>query len=220
MQVKDIVTHWVWFNPTTSDTSCHAISLPVGGVRIDDRIYWPFIHTTRNYKQLQRDRWSPQFTNYNCISYAFSSLLSSSTVTWQQLLTLDILQLHALRFYLYSPCTEHSHNWIFPLFITSRHGLHRKHRSSNVTFVSVEAGTCSPSRCSETAAARTTEITVLLLLRACLLRALPKPITRQYFETEEYLDYFHCPGFRIKQEFLGWNNSTLPFHNDLSIWYK
>jgi hypothetical protein len=53
----------------------------------------------------------------------------------------------------------------------SRHGSHIKHRSSIVAFVSVAAGMCLPSRCPETVAARTTE-NVLLLLRACMLRAL------------------------------------------------
>jgi hypothetical protein len=36
------------------------------------------------------------------------------------------------------------------LVITSRHGLHRKHRSSIVVFVSVAAGTSLLSRCPET----------------------------------------------------------------------
>jgi hypothetical protein len=51
------------------------------------------------------------------------------------------------------------------LVITTRHGPHRKHRSS-IVFVSIAAVTCLPSRCLETAATRTTENTVLQLLRA------------------------------------------------------
>jgi hypothetical protein len=39
--------------------------------------------------------------------------------------------------------------------------------------VSAAAETCLPSRCPETTAARITENTVLLLMRACILRALP-----------------------------------------------
>jgi hypothetical protein len=58
------------------------------------------------------------------------------------------------------------------LIIISRHGSHRKHRSSTISFVSVAVGTCLPIRCPETAAARATEYTVPLLLRACVLRAL------------------------------------------------
>jgi hypothetical protein len=50
---------------------------------------------------------------------------------------------------------------------------YRKHRSSIVAFVFVATGTCLLSCCPETVAARTTENTVLLLLRACMLRALP-----------------------------------------------
>jgi hypothetical protein len=66
-----------------------------------------------------------------------------------------------------------SYQLICPLLITSLHGPHRKHRSSIVAFVSVAAGTCLPSRCPETAAARTTENNVFILLRAYMLRALP-----------------------------------------------
>jgi hypothetical protein len=62
---------------------------------------------------------------------------------------------------------------ICPLLITSRHGQHRKHRSSIVAFVFVAAGTCLPRLCPETAAARTTENTFLLLcLRVCCGRYL------------------------------------------------
>jgi hypothetical protein len=50
--------------------------------------------------------------------------------------------------------------------ICSLHGPHRKHRYFIVAFVSVAAGTYLPSCCPETAAARTTVNTVLLLLRA------------------------------------------------------
>jgi hypothetical protein len=42
------------------------------------------------------------------------------------------------------------------LVITSRHVPQRKHRSPTVAFVSVDAGTCLPSCCPETAAGRTT----------------------------------------------------------------
>jgi hypothetical protein len=59
------------------------------------------------------------------------------------------------------------------LIVTSRHGPHRKHCSSFVSFVSVVAGTCLLGCCAETAAAWTTENTVLLLFRACTLPALP-----------------------------------------------
>jgi hypothetical protein len=38
------------------------------------------------------------------------------------------------------------------LVIISRHGPHRKHRTSTVACVLVAAGTCLPSRCLETAA--------------------------------------------------------------------
>jgi hypothetical protein len=56
---------------------------------------------------------------------------------------------------------------------TSRHRPHRKHSSSIAAFVSVAVGTCLPSRRPEPSAARTTQNTVLLLFRVCMLRALP-----------------------------------------------
>jgi hypothetical protein len=59
------------------------------------------------------------------------------------------------------------------LLITSRHGPHRKHHSPLVALMSVAAGTCLPNRCSETAAAWTTESTVFSLFLACMLWALP-----------------------------------------------
>jgi hypothetical protein len=78
------------------------------------------------------------------------SSLSSPAVPWQRPLTVQILQLHELKSSLHrlpyrtklEPC---------PLFITSRHGPHRKHTSSIVAFGSVAAGTCLSSRCPETA---------------------------------------------------------------------
>jgi hypothetical protein len=57
------------------------------------------------------------------------------------------------------------------LIIISRHGPHRKHRSSIVAFKSVAAGTCLSSCCLKTAEAPIAENTVLLLLSACILRA-------------------------------------------------
>jgi hypothetical protein len=46
-----------------------------------------------------------------------------------------------------------STNWIAPIlfFITTLHGPHRKHLSSNVACMFVSSGTCLPSRCKETA---------------------------------------------------------------------
>jgi hypothetical protein len=80
----------------------------------------------------------------------FQLAVCSPAVSWQRRLTVVILQLHALRFYLHSlPCTT---QLIAPttLAITSRHGPHRKHCSSNVACVFVAVGTCLPSCCQET----------------------------------------------------------------------
>jgi hypothetical protein len=103
----------------------------------------------------------------------FQPAVSSPAVSWQWLLTVEILQLHALRFSLHSLHAELNSTWLCPLLITYQQGPHRKHRSSIIAFVSVAAGTCLRSRCPETAASRTTENTVLLLLLAYMLRALP-----------------------------------------------
>jgi hypothetical protein len=58
---------------------------------------------TRNYKQSQRHRHSPQFIRspQNPRSF-FKPAVYSPVVSWQRLLTVEILQLHALRSYLHS----------------------------------------------------------------------------------------------------------------------
>jgi hypothetical protein len=68
---------------------------------------------------------------------------------------------------------------ICPFLKTCRHGSHRKHRTSVVAFLSIVAGTCLPSCCPETASARTTVNTVLILLRALYSndRCLQSPIS-------------------------------------------
>jgi hypothetical protein len=103
----------------------------------------------------------------------FYPALSLPAVPWQRLLTVEILQLHALRLYLHSlPCRTLSTE-LCPLLLTSRRGPDRKHSSPIVAFVFFAAETCLLSICQETAAAQTTESTVLLLLLACMLWVLP-----------------------------------------------
>jgi hypothetical protein len=46
----------------TSDTNCHALEWLLTGFGMDDWIYWHLIHTTLNYRKLQRYRWSTHFT--------------------------------------------------------------------------------------------------------------------------------------------------------------
>jgi hypothetical protein len=72
------------------------------GVWIGGWTYWPLTHTTRNYKELQRHRWSPQFTNHYSTRFALSSMLTSPAVPWQRLLTVEILQFQVLRVYVHS----------------------------------------------------------------------------------------------------------------------
>jgi hypothetical protein len=69
--------------------------------------------------------------------------------------------------------TQKSQLGLYPLLITSQHEPHRKHSSSIVVSVSVTTGTCLWSCFPEMAMARTTENTILLLLRAYMLQALP-----------------------------------------------
>jgi dolichol kinase len=74
-------------------------------------------------------------------------------LTTEPSLTIQLLHITSLNWQL---TTEHSHspttNSLLQtvLLITSRHGPHRKHRSSIVALVSVAAETCLPNRCLET----------------------------------------------------------------------
>jgi hypothetical protein len=52
-----IGNHWSWF----IILSC-SMCVTIDGVWIGEWIYWPLIHTTQNYTQLQRHHWSPQIT--------------------------------------------------------------------------------------------------------------------------------------------------------------
>jgi hypothetical protein len=102
----------------------------------------------------------------------FQFAVSSPSVSWQRLLTVEILQLHGLRSSCHSlsfraqlNCRP-STNWMSPIvfFITPRRGPHRKCHSSIVSRVFVSAGTCSPSHCPETA---------VCLFVCCISRAVP-----------------------------------------------
>jgi hypothetical protein len=72
-----------------------SLGVTIDGVQIGDLIYWPIIHTTRNYQQLT----APPliFTIHKSPQHSLSA-----AVPWQRLLPVKILQLHALRFYLHS----------------------------------------------------------------------------------------------------------------------
>jgi hypothetical protein len=73
------------------------------------------------------------------------------------------------------PPVQNSTEFIAPtvVVITSRYRPHRKHHAHVIDCVSVAAGTCLPSCCPETAGARNHIENIVLLLRACMLRALP-----------------------------------------------
>jgi hypothetical protein len=53
------------------------MGVSIDGVWIGVWIYWPLVHVTRNYKQLQRYGWSPHFKNHYMLSL-FSACLSNS----------------------------------------------------------------------------------------------------------------------------------------------
>jgi hypothetical protein len=76
----------------------------------------------------------------------------SPAIPQQRLLTMEILQFHALKQFLHNlPCRiQLSTNWVAPFIfkITPRYGLCRKHSSSIVVEV------CLPRRCVATVAAR------------------------------------------------------------------
>jgi hypothetical protein len=83
----------------------YQLCVAIDGVRTGEQFYWPLIHTTRNYKHLQRYRYLHTLQITTAPAKTFSLLAVSSAVPWQRFLILEILQLHALRFYPHSlPC--------------------------------------------------------------------------------------------------------------------
>jgi hypothetical protein len=105
----------------------------IGGVWIGEWIYWPLIHDT----ELQVITAPPLIsTLYKSPQQPLSILqptVSSPAVPWQRLLTVEILQLHALRSFLHSPpyripCQL---NWTGSPQLSSipRYGPRRKYRS-------------------------------------------------------------------------------------------
>jgi hypothetical protein len=105
----------------------------------------------------------------------FQSAVSSLAVPLQWLLRVEIHQFHVLRFYLHSL----PYRTNFLLFITSRHGPHRKHSSSIIA-----AGTCLPSRCPETA------LYIRLSRRRCIAMAVHTTILNI-----KIILYFVVPSF-------------------------
>jgi hypothetical protein len=71
---------------------CHDLRVTIDGVWIGEWIYWPLVHPTRNYKHLQRYRWSNHYI-LNLLS------LLSLVISWQRILLVGILQLLCSRCY-------------------------------------------------------------------------------------------------------------------------
>jgi hypothetical protein len=134
-------------------------------------LYWPFIHTTQNYNySATANLHTLQITTapaqpfpaccvFNSHSLATASNSGDSSTSCGQVLSSQ-------------PSLKNSSGLIAPtvMVITSQNEPHRKQCSSIVAFVSTAAGTCLLSRCPETAAEQTTENTVLLWFRVCMLR--------------------------------------------------
>jgi hypothetical protein len=142
------------------------ICVTIEGVWINEWIYWPLIHTTLNYVQAITAL-SLIYTRYKSLQHPLSLFQPSAftSLSWQRLLRVEILQLHALRFCLHNLPWRSLLNWLCPLFETFWHEPHRKQSFSIVALGLFATETCLPRRCVSTAAARTTENTVLLLLR-------------------------------------------------------
>jgi hypothetical protein len=115
----------------------------IDGVWINDWIKWPLINSARNYKQLQRYRWSAHFA----IPYTLN-LLQPFIVFQSRCLLIARISEDSSASGL-TPLLLLTNELIDPtvLVITSRRGPHVKHRFSVTAFVSVAAGTCLPSRC-------------------------------------------------------------------------
>lgn len=59
---------------------CHVWGVTINGVWFGERIYWPLIHTTRNYKHLQCYHWFPHFTNhYKALAKLFPACCVSNS---------------------------------------------------------------------------------------------------------------------------------------------
>jgi hypothetical protein len=128
----------------------------INGVWIGEWIYWPIMHTTRNYTQLQRYRWSPPCTNHYTLSLLnllclYSRSLatssnsgdSSASRAWVLLSQppLQKLTRTIAPSLLSLPCRAQLTGCPSSLlFITPRRGPRRQHPGSPVA-----AGTCLPS---------------------------------------------------------------------------
>jgi hypothetical protein len=64
-QEINIFLNWTGRRESWKQQYFHVACVTIDGVWIGEWIYWPLIYTTRNYKQLQRHRYSPQFTNHH-----------------------------------------------------------------------------------------------------------------------------------------------------------
>jgi hypothetical protein len=103
--------------------------------------------TTSNYRAIT----NLHNTQITTTPTKFLQPLCSPAFPWQRLLTVEFLQLHALRYCLHSLSCRTAYQLTTDLVaptvkITPRHGPHREHHSI-VACVFVAVGTCLPSCC-------------------------------------------------------------------------
>jgi hypothetical protein len=132
---------------------CHVSEWLYTGFWIVYRIYWPLMHTTQLQvitapPLISRIHESPQHS-----LSLFQPAVSSSAVPCQRLLTVEILQLHALKSSLHRLRTELTWSSNFPAYNSSAQTT-QKHPVSNSTSIVARqffaAGTCLPSSWPDT----------------------------------------------------------------------
>jgi hypothetical protein len=137
------------------------VCVTIDGVCIGEWIYWPLIHSTRNYKQSTANLRNLQITAVNT-----KSSLACSVFTNRSLATASnngdswTSRLHVVTFRRISRSSQltanhqlrNSTDLRLPVlnFITPRRGRRRQDPVPPFACVTVAAGTCLPSRCPET----------------------------------------------------------------------
>jgi hypothetical protein len=124
-------------------------SFTVDGVWTGELIYWPLIHTTQNYKQLQSHCYSPESRKSPQHTLTvFQLAVPSPAVFWQRLLTVRLFSF-----------TQWGPFFRAFLIITSQYGQSRNIRfhcfSTTVILLRIycqATGKFLPSRCPETVA--------------------------------------------------------------------
>jgi hypothetical protein len=154
---------------------CHVVCVTTDGVRIGDSIYWPLIHTNRDYTLHITDTHTHTHTQTNVLSLLQSPL----AVSWQLILTQALQQSHWITHSRYHIQTS-LHRWTlapnsFLHYLQYRTELSRTTQKTPFSYRWVRIR-CRANVFTELLPGNgrgTDQNTVLLLLRACMLQALP-----------------------------------------------